>query len=138
MFGAAGAIGQSIAAALSATGQPYRVVGRSRSALQAAFGHDPLAEIVVWNPDDAASVRAAAEGIETLIYLVGVNYWQFELHPKLMEKTLAGAIAAGVKRLALIGPHTPMVVRRADLSEKIMHASLTLSKAACAKSKKIC
>ena len=107
LFGAAGAIGQSIAAALSAKGQPYRVVGRSRSALQAAFGHDPLVEIVLWNPDDAASVRAAAEGIETLIYLVGVNYWQFELHPKLMEKTLAGAIAAGVKRFALIGTVYP-------------------------------
>ena len=79
LFGAAGAIGQSIAAALSANGQPYRVVGRSRSALQAAFGHDTLVEIVLWNPHDAASVVAAAEGVETLIYLVGVNYWQFEL-----------------------------------------------------------
>lgn len=107
LFGAAGAIGQSIAAALSAGGQPYRVVGRSRAALQTAFGHDPLVEIVVWNLDDPASVRAAAEGIETLIYLVGVNYWQFELHPKLMEKTLAGAIAAGVKRFALIGTVYP-------------------------------
>ena len=53
LFGAAGAIGQSVAAALSAGGQSYRVVGRSRSALQAAFGHDPLVEIVVWNPTDA-------------------------------------------------------------------------------------
>ena len=50
LFGAAGAIGQSIAAALSAKGQPYRVVGRSRSALQAAFGHDPLVEIVAVEP----------------------------------------------------------------------------------------
>ena len=33
LFGAAGAIGQSIARAVSAEGAPYRVVGRSREAL---------------------------------------------------------------------------------------------------------
>jgi nucleoside-diphosphate-sugar epimerase len=107
LFGAAGAIGRSIAAAYSAQGQPYRVVGRSRDALIAGFGEDPLAEIVTWNPNDAASVRAAAEGVDTLVYLVGVNYWQFELHPKLMKQTLDGAIAAGVKRFVLIGTVYP-------------------------------
>jgi uncharacterized protein YbjT (DUF2867 family) len=107
LFGAAGAIGQSIAAALSTTGQPYRVVGRSKSALVAAFGHDPLAEIVTWNPDDPASVEDAARGVHTIVYLVGVNYWQFELHPHLMRKTLDGAIAAGVQRMALIGTVYP-------------------------------
>jgi len=39
---------------------------------------------VTWNPGDPASVRAAASGIETMFYTVGVNYWQFELHPQLM------------------------------------------------------
>ncbi|MDB5932423.1 MAG: NAD-dependent epimerase/dehydratase family protein [Polaromonas sp.] len=107
IFGAAGAIGKSIAAACSAQGKPYRVVGRSASALKAAFGSDPLAEIVTWNPDDPASVQQAATGVDSLIYLVGVNYWQFELHPKLMEKTLEGAIAAGVKKMLLIGTVYP-------------------------------
>jgi len=107
LFGAAGAIGQSIAAALRAESQPYRVVGRSRTALSSSFGADPLAEIVTWNPDDPASVQAAAQGVHTLIYLVGVNYWQFDLHPVLMKKTLAGAIAAGVRRLVLIGTVYP-------------------------------
>ena len=102
LFGAAGVIGQSIASALSAKGQPYRVVGRSEGSLRNAFGHDPLAEVVSWNPDSAGSVHAASSGIETLIYLVGVNYWQFELHPQLMQKTLDGAIAAGVKQIVLI------------------------------------
>jgi nucleoside-diphosphate-sugar epimerase len=113
LFGAAGAIGHSIAKAVSAQGAPYRVVGRSRDALTAAFGADPLAEIVTWNPDDPASVQVAAAGIDTIVYLVGVNYWQFELHPRLMQQTLDGAIAADVKRLVLIGtvypygrPHT--------------------------------
>jgi uncharacterized protein YbjT (DUF2867 family) len=71
LFGAAGAIGQSIARAVSAQGAPYRVVGRSRNALSAAFGTDPLAEIVTWNPDDPASVQAAASGVGVIVYLVG-------------------------------------------------------------------
>jgi nucleoside-diphosphate-sugar epimerase len=36
-----------------------------------------------------------------------VNYWQFDLHPQLMKKALDGAIAAGVKRLVLIGTVYP-------------------------------
>ncbi|HEY4931297.1 MAG TPA: hypothetical protein VII23_06975 [Terriglobales bacterium] len=47
LFGAAGAIGQTIASALSSNHQEYRVVGRSQSALQQAFGSDPLAEIIM-------------------------------------------------------------------------------------------
>ncbi len=107
LFGAAGAIGQTIARALSSNQQEYRVVGRSQSALQRAFGSDPLAEIVTWNPDDPASVRVAAQGIDTIIYLVGVAYDHFELHPQLMRKTLHGAIAAGVQRILLIGTVYP-------------------------------
>ncbi len=107
LFGAAGAIGQSIAAAIGANGHAYRVVGRSEASLRKAFSADPLAEIVTWNPDSPASVQSAAAGVETLIYLVGVNYTQFELHPELMRKTLAGAIAAGVKNILLIGTVYP-------------------------------
>ena len=103
LFGADGAIGRSIAAALSAAGQPYRVVGRDAAKLRRTFGADPLAEIVTWHPDSPASVQAAAAGVDTLVYLVGVPYWQFELHPRLMRQTLDGAVAAGVKRLILIG-----------------------------------
>ncbi|MFX5957130.1 hypothetical protein ABTF01_22295, partial [Acinetobacter baumannii] len=58
LFGAAGAIGQSIASAISAQGLPYRVVGRNEASLRKAFGADPLAEIVSWNPDSPASVEA--------------------------------------------------------------------------------
>jgi uncharacterized protein YbjT (DUF2867 family) len=66
LFGAAGAIGQSIATALSAQGEPYRVVGRSKAALSSSFGADSLAEIVAWNPDDPTSVKAAAQDIDTI------------------------------------------------------------------------
>lgn len=116
LFGAAGAIGQSIAAAISAQGRPYRVVGRNEAGLRKAFGSDPRAEIVTWDPDSPASVEAAAQGVETLVYLVGVDYTRFELHPELMAKTLAGAIRAGVRNVLLIGtvypygvPHTSPV-----------------------------
>ncbi|WP_343653017.1 SDR family oxidoreductase [Herbaspirillum sp.] len=116
LFGAAGAIGRSIASAIGAQGRPYRVVGRSDASLRKIFGSDPLAEIVTWDPDSPASVEAAARGVDTLIYLVGVNYTQFELHPELMRKTLVGAIGAGVRQILLIGtvypyglPHTTPV-----------------------------
>lgn len=107
LFGAAGAIGRSVAAALRGQGRRYRVVGRNEATLRAAFGSDPLAEIVGWNPDEPASVQAAASGIDTIVYLVGVDYTRFDLHPLLMHKTLEGAIAAGVKRLLLIGTVYP-------------------------------
>jgi nucleoside-diphosphate-sugar epimerase len=102
LFGASGSTGASIAAALEAAGERYRVVGRDRASLEAEFGQRPLAEIAVWNPDDPASVQAAAAGIDTIFYLVGVPYNHFELHPKLMRATLDGAIAAGVRRIVLL------------------------------------
>jgi nucleoside-diphosphate-sugar epimerase len=107
LFGASGSLGKSIADALSAAGKRYRVVGRSEQSLRAAFGADPLAEVAVWNPDDPASVRRAATDVDTLIYMVGVPYWQFALHPQLIKKALDGAIAAGVRHLLLIGTVYP-------------------------------
>ncbi|HEV3424492.1 MAG TPA: NAD-dependent epimerase/dehydratase family protein [Paraburkholderia sp.] len=107
LFGAAGAIGRSVAVALGAAGRDYRVIGRSRGPLEAAFGKDPHAEIATWNPDDPASIAAAAQGLQTAVYLVGVPYDQFASHPPLMKKTLAGLTAAGVERLILIGTVYP-------------------------------
>ena len=107
LFGAAGAIGHSVAAALRSESRRYRVVGRSEAALRRAFGADPLAEIVTWDPDAPASVQAAARDIDTLVYMVGVDYWRFALHPVLLQKTLDGAIAAGVRHVVLIGTVYP-------------------------------
>lgn len=107
LFGAAGAIGRSLSDALKRRGEAYRVVGRDKSRLETAFGSDPKAEIVTWNPDDPASVREAARGVDLLIYLVGVPYNHFELHPKTMQKTLDGAIAEGVRRVLLVGTVYP-------------------------------
>lgn len=106
LIGATGAVGRAIADVLSGQGRQQRVVGRSEASLQAMFGDDPLAEVRTWNAD-AESAQAALEGIESAIYLVGVPYDRFELHPHLMRATLQGAIAAGVKRLLLIGTVYP-------------------------------
>jgi len=83
------------------------VVGRSREALEGTFGSDPLAEIVTWNPEDARSARAAAQGVESIVYLVGVDYRHFELHPIVMQATLDAAVAARVERMLLIGTVYP-------------------------------
>jgi nucleoside-diphosphate-sugar epimerase len=107
IFGAPGPIGKSIADALQARGMAYRAVGRDRARLESAFGADPLAELMAWDPDDAGSVLAAATGIETLIFCVGVPYDQNALYPIIMQQTLDGAIAAGVKRIVLIGTVYP-------------------------------
>src|SRR4051794_33251101 len=107
LFGGGGAIGHSIADTLCSEGESYRVVGRSRTSLAKDFAADPLAEVMSWNPDDPASVRAAARSIETIVYLVGVPYTGFRLHPVLMKQTLEGAIAEGVKQIILVGTVYP-------------------------------
>ncbi len=107
LLGAAGAVGKSVADKLRKEGSPYRAIGRSTAPLEKSFGRDALAEIKTWNPDEPESVRKALQGVESAVYLIGVNYWQFDLHPALMRKTIDGAIAAGVKRILLIGTVYP-------------------------------
>ncbi|WIG97979.1 NAD-dependent epimerase/dehydratase family protein [Myxococcus sp. SDU36] len=114
LFGASGVIGRSVAQALRGQGRGYRVVGRSREGLQREFGADPQAELVTWNPDDEASIRAAARGVQTLVYLVGVPYWEFHLHPVLMKRTLDAAIAEGVERIVFIASVYPYGRPRTD------------------------
>jgi nucleoside-diphosphate-sugar epimerase len=107
LLGATGSIGESIAAELRRRGTNYRAVGRSRESLERQFGSDPLAEIAVWNPDDAASARAALRGADAIVYLVGVPYNHFELHPMVMRKALDAAIAEGVDQMLLVGTVYP-------------------------------
>jgi nucleoside-diphosphate-sugar epimerase len=107
LLGATGAIGESIAAELRKRGESYRAVGRDRASLERTFGSDPLAEIAVWNPDDVSSVRAALRGADAIVYLVGVPYNHFELHPVLMRQTLDAAIAEGVGQMLLVGTVYP-------------------------------
>ena len=114
LFGASGVIGRGVARALQAQGRSYRVVGRSMQGLRQQYGADPRAELVTWNPEDPASIRAAARGVKTLVYMVGVDYWKFHLHPRLMRRTLDAAIAEGVERVVLIGTVYPYGLPRTE------------------------
>lgn len=107
IFGAAGAVGKSIATALRERGRAYRVVGRDRARLVETFGRDPLAEIVTWNLDDPASVREAARGIDTVVQTIGVPYDRNAEYPGITQRALDGAIAAGAKRYVLVGTVYP-------------------------------
>lgn len=101
LVGGTGAIGASVGAALAATGEPFAVIGRSAGAIHSHF--PASVEARPWDPADAASMRAAMRGLDTLVYTVGVPYDAFHLHPELMARTLAAAEAEGVRRLLLIG-----------------------------------
>jgi nucleoside-diphosphate-sugar epimerase len=107
LLGATGAIGESIAVELRRRGESYRAVGRDRASLDRVFGADPLAEIAVWNPGESSSARAALRGADAAVYLVGVPYNHFELHPVVMRQTLDAAIAEGVQQILLVGTVYP-------------------------------
>jgi len=116
LVGGTGPVGASIGAALAAAGTPFAVIGRSAEGIARRFPELPASAARAWNPDDPASIRAAVRGFETLVYMLGVPYHAFALHPELMRRTLAAAEAEGVRRLLLIGtaypfgrPRTPKV-----------------------------
>ena len=106
LIGATGAVGRAIAGVLGEQGRAYRAIGRSEASLKAAYGHDAHAELKTWNAG-TDSARTALEGCDSAVYLVGVPYDRFELHPQLMRVALEGALAAGVKRMLLIGTVYP-------------------------------
>src|ERR1044071_3070718 len=102
IFGAAGAIGPAVAGELERRGIPYRVVGRSRAKLEKAFGGMAHAEIFDADAGDLRSASAAARGVDTIFYTVGLPYPSHHLHPGLMRTTVAAAEAMQVKRLVLV------------------------------------
>jgi nucleoside-diphosphate-sugar epimerase len=103
LAGATGAIGKSVAASLRQQGRPYRAIGRSRTTLEKTFGGDPLAEVAIWDPNDEESIKSALRGVAAVVYMVGVPYTDFHVHPILMRRVLDAALAEKVDRLLLIG-----------------------------------
>ncbi|HSF19462.1 MAG TPA: NAD(P)H-binding protein [Vicinamibacteria bacterium] len=67
------------------------------------FGGDPLAEVATWDPEDESTIREALQGVAAVVYLVGVPYTDFHLHPVLMRRVIDAAIEEKVDRLLLIG-----------------------------------
>jgi nucleoside-diphosphate-sugar epimerase len=102
IFGAAGAIGPHVARELDRRGIPFRAVGRNAEKLRSAFGALPHAEIFPADVSDPQSAAAAARGIDTLIYSVGLPYPEHSRHPALMRTTVDAAASAGVRRLVLV------------------------------------
>jgi len=101
IFGAAGAIGRAVAAELERRGIQFRAVGRSREKLDQAFGALPNAEIFPADLSAPRSAGAAARGVDTIIYCVGLPYPLHQLHPVLMRTTLEAAKLVGVARVVL-------------------------------------
>ena len=102
IFGAAGAIGPWIAAELDQREIPVRVVGRVKSRLESVFGKLAHAEIFEADVSDLRSAGAAARGVDTIFYCVGLPYTAHSLHPTLMRTTLEAARAMQVQRLVLV------------------------------------
>jgi nucleoside-diphosphate-sugar epimerase len=117
IFGAAGAVGQAVAAELNARGLPFRVVGRSADTLRSRFAKfGELAEVCPADLGVAGEARRAAAGVETIVYAVGMPYDRFALHPVLMRTTVDAAIAERVAKLVHLSnvypyglPQTPVV-----------------------------
>ncbi len=102
IFGAAGAIGTAVAEELERRGIPFRAVGRSQEKLARAFGKMAHAEIFPADLAQARSAGAAARGVDTIIYCVGLPYPSHSLHPALMRTTVEAAKLVGVARLVLV------------------------------------
>jgi nucleoside-diphosphate-sugar epimerase len=105
LFGGSGTVGQALAQLFAP--QSFRVVGRSLSQLQSAFAPYPGADLAVWDQANPETAVAALQGIQTLVYLVGVPYTDFRLHPVLFNQVLTAAIKAGVERCVLVGTVYP-------------------------------
>lgn len=107
VLGAGGALGTLVAGELERRGIAHRLVGRDAGSLERRLGAAPGREFVSADVEDVQAVRRAVRGFAGVLYLVGVPYDRFELHPKLMRATLDAAIAEGAERLLLIGTVYP-------------------------------
>ena len=99
IFGATGTVGNALVPLLVEANGQVRVVGRSIERLRRDFGkYEPHVEFRAADLSDPKAAAAAAAGVDTLFYLVGVPYTQFEQHPKLSRIGLDAAAGAGVRR----------------------------------------
>jgi nucleoside-diphosphate-sugar epimerase len=105
IFGAAGAIGRVALPELLKRGHTVRVVGRDMKKLETLAA--PGVEIVAADLADPAEARRAANGVEAILYCVGLPYDQFARHPALMRCTVEAAQAAGMRQLLLISTVYP-------------------------------
>ena len=101
IFGAAGAIGTSVAQELERRGIAFRVVGRSKEKLAREFGQLRYAELFPADLAESRSAGAAARGVDTIVYCVGLPYPSHHLHPVLARTSVEAARMVGVARFVL-------------------------------------
>lgn len=105
IFGAAGAIGRVALPELLARGHHVRLVGRDRAKLEAMAGG--RADIVTADLSYLAAARSAAEGMDAVLYAVGLPYHHSAQYPPLMRIAVDAARAAGVRQFLLISTLYP-------------------------------
>lgn len=123
LFGAGGAIGRALAAALSANASGFRVVGRNPDRLRAAF---PQAEARAADFLSGEGADRAAADVDTVFYLAGTDYTHFERHPVMIANALSAAKGAGVRRFVHVAPvygYSPSRGKR--VAENDPHAPVT-------------
>ena len=79
---------------------PYRVIGRDRARLEAAF--PPPAEVFPADIADVDQTTRALAGADGVVYTAGLPYPQHHLHPVLFRKALEAARRAGLSRMVLV------------------------------------
>jgi nucleoside-diphosphate-sugar epimerase len=100
IFGAAGAIGRAVLPEFLARGDEVRLVGRDGAKLEAlAAGRAQVAALDLSDPEQA---RRAADGMDAILFSVGLPYHQSEGYPPLTRVALDAACAAGVRQFMLI------------------------------------
>lgn len=102
IVGAAGAIGQSTAAVLSARGVSLRLVGKDLAKLTALELRG--AERVSADVATPEGCRRALQGVDAALYTLGLPYTRraFAHYPGMMSTFLEAARAEGVRKLILI------------------------------------
>lgn len=118
IVGAAGAIGQSTAEALTARGVPVRLVGREAAKLSAmgiAGAEQVSADVAT-----EEGCRRALRGVDAAVYTLGLPYTKrdFARYPVMMKTFLNAARAEGVRKVVLISNVYPYgLPRSARVSE---------------------
>jgi nucleoside-diphosphate-sugar epimerase len=107
IYGAAGAIGRVAVPELLSRGHDVRLVGRNRAKLEAIRGGWGAVEIVTADLGDPAAARRAAQGVDAIVYAVGLPYHESAQYPPLMRTAVETARAAGVRQFLLISTVYP-------------------------------
>jgi nucleoside-diphosphate-sugar epimerase len=105
IFGAGGAIGSVLVPELAGRGHQVRVVGRDAAKLAPLAG--PAVSVLAADLADPLGAHRAAEGVDAVVYAVGVPYDRFAEHPRLIRIALEAARDAGVRQFVLISTVYP-------------------------------